>query len=591
MLAFRVMLSVARGGRGEIRSFPPAGPTLASRRSRILAGGLTAVLVCALTGLHPPSASAASCAGTACNGADPYASGCGSGATVAGDAPIVDGQGRQIGDLKLFFSPSCQTNWGQAYFSDGNPASTPPVDVTVVGSSAGSAYNQGPVDFTYTGSGSPVWGNMVYSPGCAYATVTRGDAHARTVQNGCPPPGSAAPPPPASCAATACNNGDPYASGCGSGATVAGDAPIVDGQGRQIGDLKLFFSPSCQTNWGQAYFSDGNPASTPPVDVTVVGSSAGSAYNQGPVDFTYTGSGSPVWGNMVYSPGCAYATVTRGDASAQAVQSGCAGPQPPRPTGGTCPEAPGAGDNVTRWRPVVTCVLAQLGQPVTPAYINDVFIIIAAESSGNPRAINLTDINAQRGDPSRGLMQVIGTTFQAHRSHALPDDIYDPAANIYAGLAYGIGRYGSIPGIPGVRAVNAGGGYLPYSLPVARRQALNCGAARAGALRLAVSARALTCRQARRLAVTATRSQRVLRGGRLGPVTLSRSLQLRTGHLRYRCWLQRFAVAQSVRLNGTLYIIGCVSGVHRVAWTGAPAISRKTGPPRTMKSPGRRTPA
>src|SRR5258707_6971449 len=58
------------------------------------------------------------------------------------------------------------------------------------------------------------------------------------------------------------------------------------------------------------------------------------------------------------------------------------------------------------------------------------------ESGGNPRAINLWDINAQRGDPSRGLMQVIGSTFAAYRSFALSSNIYDPMANVFAGLNY-----------------------------------------------------------------------------------------------------------------------------------------------------------
>jgi len=70
--------------------------------------------------------------------------------------------------------------------------------------------------------------------------------------------------------------------------------------------------------------------------------------------------------------------------------------------------------------------------------------LIGRESGGNPRAINLWDSNAQAGDPSRGLMQTIGSTFEHYRSQALPDDIYDPVANIVAGINYIISRYGSI---------------------------------------------------------------------------------------------------------------------------------------------------
>lgn len=69
---------------------------------------------------------------------------------------------------------------------------------------------------------------------------------------------------------------------------------------------------------------------------------------------------------------------------------------------------------------------------------------IMRESGGNPFSINTTDINAQNGDPSRGLMQTIGATFEAYRSTSLPDNIYDPVANIVAGIRYIIARYGSI---------------------------------------------------------------------------------------------------------------------------------------------------
>lgn len=127
-----------------------------------------------------------------------------------------------------------------------------------------------------------------------------------------------------------------------------------------------------------------------------------------------------------------------------------------------CADAPGSGDEVTRWRPVVLCALRLLHQPTSSSYVNDVFIIIRYESSGDPNAINNWDSNAAAGDPSRGLMQVIGTTFDSYRDPALPNDIYDPLANIYAGLHYGISRYGSIPSIPGVKSVNDGGPYEPY---------------------------------------------------------------------------------------------------------------------------------
>jgi SLT domain-containing protein len=110
----------------------------------------------------------------------------------------------------------------------------------------------------------------------------------------------------------------------------------------------------------------------------------------------------------------------------------------------------------------VVCVLGLLHQPQTPALVSDVLLIIRYESGGDPTSTNNWDSNAQAGDPSRGLMQVIGATFATYHDPALLYNIFDPAANIYAGLNYGIARYGSIQNIPGVRSIAAGGPYQPY---------------------------------------------------------------------------------------------------------------------------------
>jgi SLT domain-containing protein len=70
--------------------------------------------------------------------------------------------------------------------------------------------------------------------------------------------------------------------------------------------------------------------------------------------------------------------------------------------------------------------------------------LIMRESGGKPRAINTWDINAKRGTPSMGLMQTIGPTFSAYRNPGLPNDPYDPIANIVAGINYIKARYGSV---------------------------------------------------------------------------------------------------------------------------------------------------
>ncbi len=94
------------------------------------------------------------------------------------------------------------------------------------------------------------------------------------------------------------------------------------------------------------------------------------------------------------------------------------------------------GTGVTQWAPLILQILAMLGQD--SSNLGAVEHRMAQESGGNPRAINLTDINAQRGDPSRGLMQVIMGTFQRYRSFMLPDDIWNPGANVFAGLNYAL---------------------------------------------------------------------------------------------------------------------------------------------------------
>lgn len=92
--------------------------------------------------------------------------------------------------------------------------------------------------------------------------------------------------------------------------------------------------------------------------------------------------------------------------------------------------------------------------------------LIMRESGGNPAAINLWDINAQRGMPSQGLMQTIPSTFAAYRDPRLPNEITHPIANIVAGINYIRSRYGSIfnvqqanPGAPPMGYDN--GGLLP----------------------------------------------------------------------------------------------------------------------------------
>lgn len=121
-----------------------------------------------------------------------------------------------------------------------------------------------------------------------------------------------------------------------------------------------------------------------------------------------------------------------------------------------------AGTTITRWNPVTLCILAVLRRPT--AELDDVNLIIKYESGGDPTAINLWDLNWKAGHPSKGLIQVIQPTFDYYRSNQLPNDLYNPAANLYAGLNYAVHRYGSIHDVPGLISLRNGGGYKGYAL-------------------------------------------------------------------------------------------------------------------------------
>ena len=74
---------------------------------------------------------------------------------------------------------------------------------------------------------------------------------------------------------------------------------------------------------------------------------------------------------------------------------------------------------------------------------------IMRESTGNPRAMNGWDINAQNGTPSVGLLQVIQPTFNAYHVTGTAHDIYNPVSNITAAANYAADRYGSIDNVTG----------------------------------------------------------------------------------------------------------------------------------------------
>jgi cell wall-associated NlpC family hydrolase len=100
----------------------------------------------------------------------------------------------------------------------------------------------------------------------------------------------------------------------------------------------------------------------------------------------------------------------------------------------------GLGQNVTRWAPDVSKVLAMEGLP--QSLLNQVLYQISTESSGNPTAINLWDSNAKAGHPSQGLLQTIPSTFKAFHWPGTSNNIDDPMANIAAAVNYAKHTYG-----------------------------------------------------------------------------------------------------------------------------------------------------
>lgn len=114
--------------------------------------------------------------------------------------------------------------------------------------------------------------------------------------------------------------------------------------------------------------------------------------------------------------------------------------------------------NVAKWITAAMRATGVSGQ----AWLNGLSLIAKHESNGNPTAINRWDINALRGTPSMGLMQVIEPTFRANMQPGM-SNIMNPVHNTAAAINYINRRYGGINGVPGVKAVRAGRKYVGYA--------------------------------------------------------------------------------------------------------------------------------
>jgi SLT domain-containing protein len=106
-----------------------------------------------------------------------------------------------------------------------------------------------------------------------------------------------------------------------------------------------------------------------------------------------------------------------------------------------------------QWAPLAAMALQMAG--ISASQLPRFLALMAAESGGNPMAINNYDSNAAMGQASRGLMQVIPSTFAAYHVPGTSNNIFDPLANMAAAANYIKHVYGgNVPGSPYAMGTN-----------------------------------------------------------------------------------------------------------------------------------------
>ncbi|MFD0339010.1 transglycosylase SLT domain-containing protein [Streptomyces sp. NPDC127117] len=118
--------------------------------------------------------------------------------------------------------------------------------------------------------------------------------------------------------------------------------------------------------------------------------------------------------------------------------------QPTAPAAGDSRTGSGHADNLDGWIKESLAIMKAKGIPGTYEGLHR---NIMRESSGNPNAQNGWDVNAQKGTPSKGLLQVIQPTFDAYHVNGTANSLTDPVANITAAANYAADRYGSIDNV------------------------------------------------------------------------------------------------------------------------------------------------
>jgi len=106
------------------------------------------------------------------------------------------------------------------------------------------------------------------------------------------------------------------------------------------------------------------------------------------------------------------------------------------PRGGKFPK------RVLRWANIVVAVMDE--QKIPRKYLPGILAQIQQESDGDPKLVNTYDSNAAAGDPSKGLLQVIGDTYQTHAKPGFKNLKYQtvPYTNIWSALHYVKTSYG-----------------------------------------------------------------------------------------------------------------------------------------------------
>lgn len=126
------------------------------------------------------------------------------------------------------------------------------------------------------------------------------------------------------------------------------------------------------------------------------------------------------------------------------------------------------GSGVARWRSTVVQALKMNGISPSTAMVAAWLRQIGTESGGNANAIQqIHDINSASGNLARGLAQVIPTTFNAFRARNLPNNIFNPLANLFAAINYARHTYPNM-----LSVIGQGRGYANGTMYARRGLAL-----------------------------------------------------------------------------------------------------------------------